>query len=99
MRLLRTMTVIIGLAPSLAPSLASAQDWMPINPETVASYCYYAGTAYSVGARLCVPGTQGGFTLVCKSPSEDSDAAKTARAVWRFDVGPPAPQCSFQTPR
>lgn len=90
MRLLRIMAVIIGLTPGMA----SAQEWMPINPETVASYCYYGGTLYSVGARLCVPATQGSFTLVCKSPSEDNDAAKTGRAVWRFDVGAPAPTCT-----
>lgn len=90
MRLLGTVTVIAGLAPGVA----SAQDFMPVNPESVASYCYYAGTSYSVGSRLCVPGTQGSYTLVCKSPAEDNDAAKTGRAVWRFDVAPPAPTCS-----
>jgi hypothetical protein len=79
---------------SLVPSMALAQDFVPVNPETVASYCYYAGTVYSVGARVCVPGTdQGSYTMVCKSPAEDGDAAKTGRAVWRFDSGPPAPPC------
>jgi hypothetical protein len=89
MRLLRTIIVI----SCLAPSLALAQDYMPISPETVASYCYYGGTAYSVGARLCVQGAQGNYTLVCKSAAEDSDAAKTGRAVWRFDAAP-APTCA-----
>jgi hypothetical protein len=90
MRLLTTMTVFAGLASSVA----FAQDFVPINPETVANYCYYGGMVYSVGARLCVPGTQGNsYTLVCKSATEDTDAAKTGRAVWRFDVGPPAPMC------
>jgi hypothetical protein len=84
----------------LAPSLALAQDYVPINPETVGSYCYYAGASYSVGARLCVPGTQGGsYTMVCKSATEDTDIAKTGRAVWRFDVGPPAPMCEAREPR
>ena len=89
MRVLRIVTVMSGLAPSLS----LAQDYMPISPETVANYCYYGGTAYSVGARLCIPGAQGSYTLVCKSASEDSDAAKTGRAVWRFDA-PPAPACA-----
>jgi hypothetical protein len=89
MRLLRTITVIGGLAPSLV----LAQDYMPINPEAITNYCYYGGTAYSVGSRLCVPEAQGSFTLVCKSATEDSDAAKTGRAVWRFDAAP-APTCA-----
>jgi len=90
MRLLTTMIIFAGLVPGMA----AAQDYAPINPETVASYCYYGGMLYSVGARLCVPGTQGSsYTLVCKSASEDTDAAKTGRAAWRFDVGPPAPNC------
>jgi hypothetical protein len=89
MRLFGSIVVIIGLVPAAA----LAQDYMPVNPETVANYCYYGGTSYSVGARLCVPGTQGGYTLVCKSAAEDNDAAKTGRAAWRFDVGPPAPTC------
>jgi hypothetical protein len=93
MRLLGTITVLAGLAPGMVPGLALAQDFVPVNPETVASYCYYEGATYSVGARLCIPGTQGGYTLVCKSAIEDTDAAKTGRAVWRFDVGPPAPLC------
>jgi hypothetical protein len=89
MLLLRTITVIGGLAPSLA----LAQDYMPSNPEIIANYCYYGGTTYSVGARLCVPGAQSSYTLVCKSAAEDSDAAKTGRAVWRFDAAP-APTCA-----
>jgi hypothetical protein len=85
---------IIAIFVALAPSVTQAQDFVPINPETVANYCYYAGAIYSVGARLCVPGTQGGsYTLVCKSATEDTDVAKTGRAVWRFDTGPPAPNC------
>jgi hypothetical protein len=96
MRLFITMTVLAGLAPGVA----AAQDYVPINPETVANYCYYGGMVYSVGARLCVPGTQGNsYTLVCKSATEDIDAAKTGRAVWRFDVGPPAPNCEPREPR
>jgi hypothetical protein len=94
MRSLKTALAIIGLGISLAPDAALAQEYVPVNPESVGSYCYYGGTLYSVGARLCVPDTQGSFTLVCKSPIEDNDAAKTGRAVWRFDVGPPAPTCS-----
>ena len=80
---------------SLMPSAALAQqDYLFVNPETVASYCYFAGTVYSVGARLCVPGTaQISYTLVCRSPVEDGDVSKTGRAVWRLDVGPPAPTC------
>ena len=37
--LLRTMIVFVGLAPGVA----SAQDFVPINPETVANYRYYGG--------------------------------------------------------
>jgi len=55
MRLLSIMIVFVGLAPGMA----SAQDFVPINPETVANYCYHGGMLYSVGARLYVPGTQG----------------------------------------
>jgi hypothetical protein len=95
MRVLRTMIILAVLAPAAA----AAQEFVPINPETVANYCYYGGTLYSVGARLCVPGTQGiSYTLVCKSAMEDVDAAKTGRAVWRFDVGPPAPMCESHDP-
>ena len=86
----------------LTPGMALAQypapqDFMSANPEATSSYCYYAGTLYSVGARLCVPGTNPNisYTMVCKSKDEDSDASRTGRAVWRFEAGPPAPTCDF----
>ena len=73
-------------------SINSHRTFLLVNPEGVSSYCYYGGTLYSVGARLCVPGASNSYVLVCKSKDEDSDKSKTGRAVWRVD-GPPAPLC------
>ena len=100
MRLPGVLTVIVTftLGMTLAP-YAISQDYAPANLEAVTNYCYYGGTLYSVGARLCVPGVnEGSFTLVCKSKDEDNDAAKTGHAVWRFDLGPPAPNCKGGPP-
>ena len=79
MRLPGVPTVIatFTLGMTLAPC-AISQDYAPANLEAVTNYCYYGGTLYSVGARLCVPGVnEGSFTLVCKSKDEDNDASKT----------------------
>jgi hypothetical protein len=93
MRLLGTVTIFATLTSGMALAQYQVpQDFSPVNPEGVSSYCYYAGTLYSVGARLCVPGTANSYVLVCVSKDEDSDKAKTGRAVWRVD-GPPAPFC------
>ena len=100
MRLLRAVTVFVSLTPGMALAQYSLpQDFAPANPEAMSTYCYYGGTLYSVGARLCVPGAnQTGFTLVCKSKDEDNDASKTGHAVWRFDIGPPAATCVSLVP-
>jgi len=72
-----TFTVTSTLGMTLAP-YAISQDYAPANLEAVTNYCFYGGTLYSVGARLCVPGVnEGSFTLVCKSKDEDNDASKT----------------------
>jgi hypothetical protein len=93
MRLLGTITVFAILTSGMALAQNQLpQDFSLINPEGVSSYCYYGGTLYSVGARLCVPGVSSSYVLVCKSKDEDTDKAKTGRAVWRVD-GPPAPLC------
>ena len=79
MRLPGVLTAIVTstLGMTLAP-YAISQDYAPANLEAVTNYCFYGGTLYSVGARLCVPGVnEGSFTLVCKSKDEDNDASKT----------------------
>jgi hypothetical protein len=99
------LLIAVAVFATLAPGVALAQyplpqDLGPANPEGVTSFCYYAGTLYSVGARLCVPGvSQNSYTLVCQSQDEDKNASKTGHAVWRFDVGPPAPTCGFPAER
>jgi len=89
MGLLRAVAVFATLMPGVALAQSPLpQDIAPENPERVTDYCYYGGTLYSVGARVCAPGSQG-FALVCKSQDEDKNASKTGHAVWRFDMGPP----------
>lgn len=93
MRLLGTVAVFASLTSGVAlAQYQPPQDFTPVNPEGVSDYCYYGGTLYSVGARLCVPDTANSYVLVCQSKDEDSDKSKTGRAVWRVD-GPPAPLC------
>ena len=100
MRLFRAVTVFVSLTPGTALAQYSLpQYYAPANPEAMSTYCYYGGTLYSVGARLCVPGVnQTSFTLVCKSKEEDNDASRTGHAVWRFDIGPPAATCGAFVP-
>jgi hypothetical protein len=94
MRLIGTVVVIATFMSGMAFAQDQLpQDFAPTNPEGVSSYCYYAGALYSVGARLCVPGAESSYVLVCQSKDEDSDKSKTGRAVWRVD-GPPAPTCT-----
>ena len=93
MRLLGTVTVFATLTSGMALAQSELPQYFSlVNPEGVSNYCYYGGTLYSVGARLCVPGASINYVLVCKSKDEDNDMAKTGRAVWRID-GPPAPSC------
>ncbi len=95
MGLLRAIAVFATLMPRVALAQSPLpQDIAPVNPEAVTDYCYYGGTLYSVGARVCPPGIlPGGFALVCKSHDEDNDASKTGHAVWRLDANP-QPQLS-----
>ena len=96
MRLLGTVAVFATLTSGMAlAQYQLPQDFSAVNPEGVSSYCYYGGTLYSVGARLCIPGASNSYVLVCESKDEDSDRSKTGRAVWRVD-GPPSPLCRSQ---
>src|SRR6516164_2664634 len=100
MRLLRAVTVFVSLAPGMGLAQYSLpQDFAPANPEAMGS-CAYSGLSTFTGCpRRCLPGVnQTGFPLVCKSKDEDNDASKTGHAVWRFDVGPPAPTCGSFVP-
>jgi len=101
MCLLRAVAVFATIMPGVAlAQYPLPQDIVPGNPEGVTDYCYYDGRLYSVGARLCVPGVnQNSYTLVCQSQDEDKNASKTGHAVWRFDVGPPAPTCGLPAAR
>lgn len=93
MRLLGTVTIFAILTSGMALAQTQVpQDSFQVNPELVSNYCYYGGALFSVGSRLCVPSTTTSYVLVCESKDEDSDKAKTGRAVWRVD-GPPAPVC------
>jgi hypothetical protein len=62
MGLLRAVAVFATLAPGVAlAQYPLPQDQGPANPEAVTNFCYYAGTLYSVGARLKRPRSDGGL--------------------------------------
>jgi hypothetical protein len=82
MRIIVVIIVAFGLA--LAPS-AHAQVLVPsppppVNQEGMKDFCIFANQIYSLGAELCVPGSNAGMRCVA------SDGSKSGgRAFWGFD--------------
>jgi hypothetical protein len=80
---------LILIAAVLASTAAPAQQTRelvvapvppPVNQEGMNNFCIYANQVYSLGAQVCVPGSN--VVLRCAS----SEGSKTGgRAFWNFD--------------
>jgi hypothetical protein len=86
MRIGRALVLIAAvLAPTTAPAqqireLVVAPVPPPVNQEGMQSFCIYANQVYSLGAQICVPGSN--ISIRCGS-SEGSKSG--GRAFWNYD--------------
>jgi hypothetical protein len=80
MRLIVLIIALLLPATAQAQVLAPSPPPPPVNQEGMKDFCIYANQVYSLGAQLCVPGSNAGMRCVA---SEGSKSA--ARAYWSFD--------------
>jgi hypothetical protein len=80
MRSGRAVAVLVGLIMASAGEAQVVAPPPPVNQEGMNNFCIYANQVYSLGAQLCVPGSN--VPLRCAS----SEGAKSGgRAFWTFD--------------
>jgi hypothetical protein len=79
---MRLIVMIIALLPPTASAqvLAPSPHPPPVNQEGMQNFCIYGNQLYSLGAQLCVPGSNAGMRCTA------SEGPKSAgRAFWSFD--------------
>jgi hypothetical protein len=77
----RALALVLALLASSAAAPAQVVvSPPPVNQEGMQNFCIFASQIYSLGAQLCVPGSN--VTLRCAS-SEGSKSG--GRAFWSFD--------------
>jgi hypothetical protein len=80
MRSGRAVAVLVGVLMARAGQAQVVTPPPPVNQEGMMNFCIYANQIYSLGAQLCVPGSN--VPLRCAA----SEGAKSGgRAFWAFD--------------
>jgi hypothetical protein len=80
--------IILALLPATAQAQVLAPPPPPVNQEGMKDFCVYANQIYSLGAHLCVPGSNAGVRCVGSEGSRSN-----GRAFWSFGSKewPPSP--------
>ena len=83
---MRLIALIIATIALLLPSPAPAQVLLPgtppppVNQEGMRDFCIYGNQLFSLGAQLCVPGSNAGMRCVASEGTKSG-----GRAFWGFD--------------